>query len=104
MFVRWIARTNKKGLYEFAYLCQTTRDLGKVQNHTICALGKIPPKPHKLDRELFWRDAIRALEQQNLPLPERSKLRRRSLKKCHAGKILTVILSLRGMVHSKALH
>lgn len=86
MFVRWIARTNKKGLYEFAYLCQTTRDLGKVQNHTICALGKIPLQPDKLDRELFWREAIRALEYQNLPLPERSKIEAALAQKVPRGK------------------
>lgn len=86
MFVRWISRTNKKGLYDFAYLCQTTRELGKVQNHTICPLGKIPQQPDKLDRELFWRDATQALEQQTLSLPERSKIEASIAQKVPRGK------------------
>jgi hypothetical protein len=69
---------------ELAPVC--TRDLGKVQNHTICALGKIPPQPDKLDRELFWREAIRALEHQNLPLPERSKIEAALAQKVPRGK------------------
>jgi hypothetical protein len=46
-FVRWISRSNRRGTFQFGYLCQTDRVEGKAkpENKTLAGFGSISLKP-----------------------------------------------------------
>lgn len=88
MFIRWIDRDNRKGTFTHCYLSNTSWENGKPRNQTICSLGKIPQKPDKLDREVFWRDVIRVLNHQTLSQPDRSKIEAAIAQRVSRGKNL----------------
>jgi hypothetical protein len=76
MFVRWIKRTNKRGTFQFCYLCQTERVEGKPkpENKTLAALGSIALKPTQPEREVFWMQIKASLAKQDLSIAERAKI------------------------------
>lgn len=70
MHVRWIKRKNRRiGEFEVCCLCETKRVRGKKnpQNKTIKSLGQIAVKPTRSQREVFWEDVARSIEQCNIP-------------------------------------
>ena len=76
MFIRWIKRTNKRGTFQFCYLCQTHRVEGKPkpENKTLAGLGSIALKPTPPEREVFWMQIKASLDKQDLSIAERAKI------------------------------
>ena len=76
MFIRWIKRTNKRGTFQFCYLCQTHRVEGKAkpENKTLAGLGSIALKPTQPEREVFWMQVKASLAKQDLSVAQRAKI------------------------------
>ena len=76
MFIRWIKRTNKRGTFQFCYLCQTERVEGKAkpENKTLAGLGSIALKPTQPEREVFWMQVKASLAKQDLSVAQRAKI------------------------------
>jgi ParB family chromosome partitioning protein len=88
MFVRWISRNNKRGTFQFCYLCQTQRVEGKAkpENKTLAGLGSIALKPTKPEIAIFWMQVKVSLDKQDLSVADRAKIEAAIAQKVPKGK------------------
>jgi phage N-6-adenine-methyltransferase len=88
MFVRWISRSNRRGTFQFCYLCQTQRVEGKAkpENKTLAGLGSIALKPTKPEIAIFWMHVKASLDKQDLSVTDRAKVEAAISQKVPQGK------------------